>query len=739
MLTSALSYGQTGVGGGGQSNVSGGGSGSGVVGGTFGGSPSSLYTFTVSAGTISAVNNKTGTVDYTGTDIAVVLNNVINANASTCGTLFFKNGTYLISSATLESSATNILQAGSLYYSIAFPANAGSANQYCQWRLIGEQAPFVAAIGGVQNAQGVIFKATAAARTAAGASTNMIAYFWHRPDTTNSIGNDVFFENIGFQGVDNQRGNECGFCMYEAATVHYQNVLAVMAPGWGPPNTPLISPAVAGTNRLIAFTSTQNNHNNWQWFQETWAEGADICYDVESEHSVGFAASGLLCSNVGILGRIVQASHPITHPGTWTKFTDQESINGWTFGANMSRGCTINFITYDIEQLTSTAFARVNNFTETNPGYCSGTINYESVNAGIGGTNIYPGALFSNAASGGGSGFVKQQSNTPLTTPNPTVFDNFLGGNAATLAPAWVSCSSNCGALLGVNSATVTPVTATASDNMAAYQGLIVNNDQFSQVKVTGINAADTVGVLTNVPAGASGFPSTRTAYKYVCSTSGGAVPNRAIYKIVANAATLLIQTPAASGCGVGDIIELDHVGTTLNAYYTPSGGTRIKDLTAVDATLSGGYPGISAQSNVLNRTSVSNWVGGNLTAETTNSVGSPNRAIPGDFVSNTYSTLTACAVNSVSPAACGSAASGAFVIPTTTATYTVNTTAVTLNSVIIITPRTYVGNLPSAPTCVVPTITAEPVVSAIVAGTSFTLTETSTTGQTCWNYWIIN
>lgn len=103
------------------------------------------------------------------------------------------------------------------------------------------------------------------------------------------------------------------------------------------------------------------------------------------------------------------------------------------------------------------------------------------------------------------------------------------------------------------------------------------------------------------------------------------------------------------------------------------------------------------------------------------------------------YNTFTNCAVNSVSPAACGAAASGAFVIPTTTTTYTVNTTAVTANSVIILTPRTYTGNLPSSPTCVVPTITAEPVVSAISAGTSFTLTETSTTGQTCWNYWIIN
>lgn len=100
---------------------------------------------------------------------------------------------------------------------------------------------------------------------------------------------------------------------------------------------------------------------------------------------------------------------------------------------------------------------------------------------------------------------------------------------------------------------------------------------------------------------------------------------------------------------------------------------------------------------------------------------------------------LVGCYVNSVSPAACGTVSTGAFVVPTTTTTYTVNTTTVTSNSQILITPRIYTGNLPGTPTCVVPTITAEPVVSAIVAGTSFTIALTSTTGQTCWNFKVQN
>jgi hypothetical protein len=101
--------------------------------------------------------------------------------------------------------------------------------------------------------------------------------------------------------------------------------------------------------------------------------------------------------------------------------------------------------------------------------------------------------------------------------------------------------------------------------------------------------------------------------------------------------------------------------------------------------------------------------------------------------------TTTNCAVNSVSPAACGAASSGAVVVPTTTTTYTINTTAVTAASRIMVTPLSFASNLPSAPTCVTPAVTAVVTVSAISAGVSFTLALPSTTGQSCWEYWIVN
>jgi len=101
--------------------------------------------------------------------------------------------------------------------------------------------------------------------------------------------------------------------------------------------------------------------------------------------------------------------------------------------------------------------------------------------------------------------------------------------------------------------------------------------------------------------------------------------------------------------------------------------------------------------------------------------------------------TTTNCAVNSVSPAACGTAASGAVVIPTLTTTYTVNTSAVGAHSRILLTWMTFAGDLPGSPTCVAPALTTEPTISGISLGVSFTIALSSTTGTTCPQFLIVD
>ena len=109
-----------------------------------------------------------------------------------------------------------------------------------------------------------------------------------------------------------------------------------------------------------------------------------------------------------------------------------------------------------------------------------------------------------------------------------------------------------------------------------------------------------------------------------------------------------------------------------------------------------------------------------------------------GTYAPSTYGTQANCAVNTASPAACGSAASGAIVVPTMTTSYTVNTAAVTASSRIFLFPTTDASNLPSTPTCVAPASGAI-VQSARLAGTSFTFTIPPTIGTACFNYWIVN
>lgn len=105
------------------------------------------------------------------------------------------------------------------------------------------------------------------------------------------------------------------------------------------------------------------------------------------------------------------------------------------------------------------------------------------------------------------------------------------------------------------------------------------------------------------------------------------------------------------------------------------------------------------------------------------------------------FGTTTECllggAAGTASPAACAAAASGKVAVPASQATYTVNNSLVTANSVIIVQQITDNSGLPSSPAC---SATATvPINSGRTAGTSFTITETSVASVTCFQYWIMN
>lgn len=94
---------------------------------------------------------------------------------------------------------------------------------------------------------------------------------------------------------------------------------------------------------------------------------------------------------------------------------------------------------------------------------------------------------------------------------------------------------------------------------------------------------------------------------------------------------------------------------------------------------------------------------------------------------------------SSASPAACGNAAAGSFVIPAGATSVVVNTTAVTANSQIFVIEDQSLGSRLGV-TCNT-TITSPPVVSARTPGTSFTVTISAavTTNPACYSYFIVN
>lgn len=700
--------------------------GSGVVANSFGASASSAYTFTVSAGTVSAINNKTGVVDFSGTDAAAVVNSAMAAVASTCGTFYFKNGIYNLNSVTAESTGgyTN------WNFSIGIPSRI-SANAYCEWNFIGESSPqSIGAFGEQDN--GVIFNLTTTATGSVGA-TQVVAAWWVRPDPGAQAGPRVKWQNIDVRWPNNTRGYGYAINCWEAYDCERENVVADIA---GNSTTHTVP---SGSNiPFAAFTSTKSTRDLNQ-FKHEFVEGYYTCEEFDSEHiryesSVCYQTvqSQVYGGTAAQLGAIPQSPGTIFDASFWNEITDFKTINGPILGANLKAGCQLYVYGLNTELTTSGIWSGTGQLSETNPGYCSGFITSTFVNATAGLSLVPPPTPF---FSSGGANFQVYDSSAGASNVRTPVTDAFTDPTAGTLNPAWVNCTGT-GCLAGVNlkisSNSAQCNSAGAQPCVAVYAGQIFTKDQFSLAAVNAITANDIVDVNVR------GTQGVRTYYRYACSTSGGLIAKRRISLYNANVETILAQTTANSGCAAGDTIELDVIGSNLFAFYTPAASStksQTPDLVATDTTLTSGYPGIEIFDNtVVGAASLVQWQGGSLTPKSaTDSIYNSPAIHP------TYNTTTNCNVNTVSPAACGSSAAGVVVVPTTTTTYTVNSTAVTSLSRIFLIPITDATGVSGAPTCVAPPTGFIGIESARTAGTSFTFTLPSTTGTSCWNYWIVN
>jgi hypothetical protein len=181
------------------------------------------------------------------------------------------------------------------------------------------------------------------------------------------------------------------------------------------------------------------------------------------------------------------------------------------------------------------------------------------------------------------------------------------------------------------------------------------------------------------------------------------------------------------------DIFQIDNAGDFNEFREGGIGCASTTNVTLTICELSAASPGVVITNASGGSGDLTDWnsfgnTGGNLARIDKNGILT---------VAKTNTTAD-CAVNSASPAACGNASSGGFVVPGATTTYTVNTTSVSATSRIFILPVTDGSNLPSSPTCVAPASGAI-VQSARSAGVSFTFKLPSSSGTTCFNYLIVN
>lgn len=326
------------------------------------------------------------------------------------------------------------------------------------------------------------------------------------------------------------------------------------------------------------------------------------------------------------------------------------------------------------------------------------------------------------------------------------------------------SCNNGTWAIAsGGGTGTVTSVTGTANQiDVATGTTTPVISLDASLILPTGAAlSTPTSGVITNLTGTCTACTANAVTNALTLNNSNSGAASGATYNgssaVTLSANTLgagslgnanaWTSTQAITGSGAASVSPLNVNGScfTGGSATTTYPCLYVKGSSASDGNLATTGQGIMVNMN-------SGWTGYLIAAQINGaspvfSVGNGGvvtaagfTTLAGDTVTAAkYASVTNCAVNSASPAACGSAAAGAVVIPTTTTSYTVNTTAAQTASRIFLFPMSFASNLPSSPTCVAPAVTSAPTISAIVNATSFTIALPSTTGQTCWSYFIIN
>lgn len=408
------------------------------------------YTFYMNGGTIYARNNTTLTVDYSGTDATVVVNNAINNIASTCGRLDFKDGVYPFNSLLQESTG-----GFSNYYAIRLPSQAAT-NQYCTWEINGESWTPIMGYG-IPSPQtsGVIFNVTSTAISSV-ALHSKIMDIWVQKDATNGVGPSVSIKNIDVRFPTNQRGCETGIDLSNALNSFLENVNVdtTVVP---PPSIvfPVEDTCTAwgftDKGGLVGAVTTNSEKQSNIWTNvNTW--GADEGIDDRSELST-FDQVYANYGNYGIeYGVNSGGGLAIFFPSTWQNFGCQVVARCLTLGTNINAGAELEGHGMSMQDGAG-AFAPVYHVSDLSAGKIGGKITYTRV---AGGALVSLPYLCDGTACG--DMFTFNATNDIVTYPNYSVAGLPTGLHKGSIAIVVDALSASIGTCVGGGTNTVIAV-----------------------------------------------------------------------------------------------------------------------------------------------------------------------------------------------------------------------------------------------------------------------------------------
>jgi hypothetical protein len=556
------------------------------------------YSVWMAESTIYVRNNATGAT-VTGTDLAVLINPILVANAAVGGSFYFHPGVYSIGSLTQETATGG----SAFYYGIGIPSNTFYTS--VEWRFTGATTTVWLGEDGAttSNSTGVVFSVTPDAMAAV-ASSNEVAVVWQSPITNCTLvatncSNSVYFSNITFRLPTNQRGNTSGSIMWFAGNVGYENVVADFALPYesiAAGNAP-----VQGTIGSWGLTSSVSSAGNCQAFSNTYATGFDTGYDFLSEHiSCVRTVTAIYCNLGFVFGRL-GGSAAVFHPSSCSSISSQENLTDIQFGPGMMAGSRVDLHAVDIELGgDSNWYSHTSNLYpivyEWNVGNSVGRITFSTVKAGLG---LIPCGNFFTL---GGANFRTEGYLAGAVSQRATA-DDFA---RSSLGPNWSvgqgSAAISGNVLLG---GTIGPAT-----NNIYWVANSFNGPQFAQVHLHYAGNNNGMGPLVY------GSGSGETFCGYLIQEPAGGNSQMTLFKVV-NGAYTTLATESGTPSLQNDQIRLEVIpnpnasSVTLHCYRN---NVLVPALTTVDSSspLFSGAPGVSIYSNSA-QCGVSQFSGGSF------------------------------------------------------------------------------------------------------------------------------